>query len=101
MKTIVFISFLCVISMECHCQTWLPVGGGMNGFAGLLCVYNNKLYVGGTYTMAGGITANDIAVWNGSKWDSLGSGIKHKSGGGLGVVLGYDSVLYAAGQFYG
>ena len=36
--------------------------------------YNGKLYVGGDFTKAGSISANNIATWDGGQWDSLGSG---------------------------
>ncbi len=32
------------------------------------------VYVGGDFTGAGGMSANDIARWNGVTWESLGSG---------------------------
>ena len=40
-----------------------------------LVVYDNKLIAGGLFTTAGGVSANYIASWDGSSWDSLGSGM--------------------------
>ena len=33
------------------------------------------LYAGGYFTTAGGVTANNIAKWDGSAWSALGSGM--------------------------
>ena len=38
---------------------------------------NGNIYVGGAFTHAGGLTANYIAVWNGSSWSNLGSGMDY------------------------
>ena len=34
-----------------------------------------NVYVGGSFTQAGGIPAQNIARWNGSGWSSLGAGL--------------------------
>ena len=34
-----------------------------------------NLYVGGDFTVAGDVPANNIAKWNGSSWSALGSGM--------------------------
>ena len=33
--------------------------------------YENKIYVGGSFSTAGGISSQYLARWNGSDWDSL------------------------------
>jgi hypothetical protein len=58
------------------------------------------LYVGGSFSSAGGVPATGIARWNGSAWSALGSGVGgsvfalavHDDGGGL--------ALYAGGFFF-
>lgn len=61
-----------------------PFGSGL-GVAGcgygsnatlVAMVYNGNLIVGGGFSSANGISVNNIAQWNGTKWDSLGSGVK-------------------------
>src|SRR5262249_24972436 len=61
------------------------------------------LYAGGLFTTAGGVAANHIAKWDGSRWSALGSGI-----GGVGLVEvqalkvfddGTGPALYAGGLF--
>jgi hypothetical protein len=49
------------------------VGTGLNVLA--LGVYNGSLYAGGTFTTAGGVSANNVARWNGSSWSACGSGV--------------------------
>jgi hypothetical protein len=40
-----------------------------------LAVTNSTLYAGGIFTTAGGVSAANIASWNGSAWSPLGSGV--------------------------
>jgi hypothetical protein len=35
----------------------------------------NRLYVGGSFATAGGVTANGIACWDGVQWHAMGTGI--------------------------
>jgi hypothetical protein len=46
---------------------------GVSVFA--LAVLGNDLYAAGSFTTAGGVSANSIAKWNGSSWSALGSGM--------------------------
>ncbi|GFO81508.1 MAG: hypothetical protein A49_11350 [Methyloceanibacter sp.] len=56
-------------------STWSVVGSGINnGSVTSLVVYNNSLYVGGTFTNAAGVGANYLARWNGSSWSTVQSG---------------------------
>jgi len=88
---------------------WNAVGGGLSAgsdqpscFA-LLIDENGVVYVGGTFTHAGGIPANSIAKWDPttSTWDSLGSGLKY--GASLGecdaLYLDGNGRLYVGGSF--
>jgi len=63
-----------------------------------LTVYNGNLFAGGTFTKAGNISANNIAQWNGSVWDSLGSGITSFNGTVLALAV-YKGKLYVGGIF--
>ena len=56
-------------------SAWAPLGSGMSGGVyvyprvGVLAFDNfGKLYAGGSFAMAGGVTVNQIAMWNGSVW---------------------------------
>jgi len=60
---------------------WSALGAGMPGVTFpdyteyVLAVSGTTLYVGGSFTTAGGVSANNIAAWNGGAWSALGSGI--------------------------
>ena len=40
-----------------------------------LCVYHNKLYVGGEFTMVNGIPAKCLASYDGTSWSEVGGGV--------------------------
>ena len=52
-------------------------------------------HVGGGFSQAGGAIANGVAVWDGSSWATLGSGMD----GGAYALAVEDSGLYAGGDF--
>lgn len=54
---------------------WSPMGLGMSGWVGALCVYSDELVAAGSFTMAGGIPANRVAAWNGIAWHPFGNGV--------------------------
>lgn len=55
------------------------------------------LIVGGTFTMAGGQSANRIAAWDGARWHSLGAGLNNNVRA-LAVLPGTNE-LVAGGDF--
>ena len=60
-----------------------------------LAVYQGCLYAGGDFQYSSGFKTNFIAKWNGTVWDSVGSGMNHQ-------VLTLDTcngLLYAGGSF--
>ncbi len=40
-----------------------------------MTIYNGELIVGGAFNAAGGISANNIASWDGARWKPLGAGV--------------------------
>jgi len=56
--------------------TWNPVGVAdpVGAFVYVLTTYNGDLIAGGQFTSASGVSANNIARWNGKCWKPLGSG---------------------------
>ena len=60
---------------------------------------DGNLYVGGHFTLAGGISANGIAVWDGSNWSTLGSGINATSASVYAIAFGSGSTVYIGGNF--
>jgi hypothetical protein len=84
---------------------WSRLWTGTNGQVEILQLCPNgtgghDLYAGGNFTLAGGVTVNRIARWNGTAWSALGTGMNSYveaiafADNGAG---GYD--IYAAGQF--
>jgi len=61
-------------------SAWEPLAQGANGTVHSLAVHDDgmasgaALYAGGTFTMAGGLSANRLARWFGSAWNPLGGG---------------------------
>mgnify|MGYP001426116568 CR=1 FL=1 len=57
---------------------WSALGSGVTGQVTSMCVYDDgdgpMLYVGGTFTSAGGVTSNRIARWDGAAWFAVGDG---------------------------
>jgi len=99
---IFFLFSLFTFHFSLFAQTWEPVGSGLTGedtnlkeVVYTMCVYNNKLYVGGRFTQAGKLKANHIASWDGTKWDSLGCG----TNGDVEALCVYKHWLALAGDF--
>lgn len=96
-------------------STWSDVGGGVSGrwqrvrtLATYIDGERTRVIVGGNFSGAGGQSANNIAVWDGESWRSLGSGVQLEpfiSGTPPGVEAlalfddGSGLAIYAAGSF--
>jgi hypothetical protein len=58
----------------------------------------NTMYVGGSFTNAGGIPAADrIAKWNGNAWSAIGPAIANN--GSVFAIAVHDGKVYAGGNF--
>ena len=68
---------------------------GVNGTVYALTVYDGDLIVGGQFTEAGGGPANNIARWDGTSWNPIGSGVNHV----VYALAVYDGSLIAGGLF--
>jgi hypothetical protein len=91
-------------------STWRPLAGGVLGprdqygewpSVGALHVVDEKLYVGGHFQAAGNVTANNIAVWDGSSWNALGAGLQPGDAGWAGAftLCPYNGSVYVGGRF--
>ncbi len=87
---------------------WSSVGGGLsNGDVRALAVFDDgtgpALYVGGTFTSAGGQTLNRIARWDGAQWTPLLVGANNGVNAAVyGLAVSNDDgapSLYAVGEF--
>lgn len=93
--------------------TWSPLTGpsgfGLsgvpNGGGADMVVFDDgsgpALYVGGSFTTAGGVAASNIARWDGTTWSDVGGGLNNS----VSALAVYDDghgggpALYAAGEF--
>ncbi len=83
-------------------QSWVPVGGGIEGNVEDLAISDDgKLYAGGYFGMVRGSPVNSVAMWNGLHWVPLGDGLKNQEYPGRVNVLAIDQngALYAGGEF--
>lgn len=77
---------------------WYPLGTGIGPPGGTtivnsLAVSNNNVYAGGSFSFAGGVTAPNIARWDGTNWYALGVG----PGGVVASITVRTNGVYAAG----
>src|SRR5207245_10848585 len=85
---------------------WTTLGGGIVGTAvDSLAASGGYVYAGGRFASAGGISAANIARWDGTDWSALGKGIRVYDGVGGGenaivrTLLATGNGLYAGGVF--
>lgn len=90
--------------------SWRSVGGGVENFSRVyaLIVFDDgngdALYAAGSFTRAGGVSANAVARWDGLSWSALGDGL---TGGFFETIIfalavyddGTGPAIYAAGRF--
>jgi len=74
---------------------WSAIGEGVNDRVLALLEYDGQLVVAGFFDSAGGIAANNIAVWDGTTWSTLGSGMN----GEVCALTIHEGQLIAGGLF--
>lgn len=87
--------------------SWSSLGSGMGAtpvgynYVFSLAEFNGNLYAGGMYSTAGGVTANSIAMWDGSAWHSMNGGVQYGGSNVFAVnaLSVYNNDLYASGIF--
>ena len=70
---------------------------GVNGEVYAIAVSGNDVYVGGYFSAAGGVKANNIAKWNGTSWSALGSGV---TGGNSTFSAGVSAIAVSGNNVY-
>jgi len=92
-------------------HTWSPLTGsggtGIDGTVRAMAVYDDgsgpALYVGGEFTTAGGLTANNIAKWDGSEWSALAGASGTGTDDYVWTITTFDDgtgpALYIGGEF--
>jgi len=85
-------------------EAWSALGSGIAGgllanvFA-LAVATDGTLYVGGSFTTAGGSPAANVAQWDGEAWSAVGSGLTGPGANVLALSLDAGGTLYAGGRF--
>jgi len=89
-------------------QSWHPItsdlymdnGLGGNGGGSVLALqeYQDKLYIGGIFSQAGGSAIGGLAVWDGISWDSIFHG--DSLTGSAEDFTVHENKLYMTGLFY-
>jgi hypothetical protein len=76
-------------------------GGSMTNSVNAFVVFNGSLIAAGNFTNINGVSANNIAKWDGSSWSSLGSGIRIDSADYdiINALYVYNNELYVGGYF--
>lgn len=79
-------------------RQWDSLGTGVNGSVFALAAYGSKIYVGGSFTEAGGAGASYIAQYDSvtRRWNPLDSGL---NGYVRALAVAADGTLFAAGDF--
>lgn len=77
-------------------STWNALGVGVAGdVLSIACDSSGNVYAGGSFVTAGGVTVNDIARWDGSNWNAMGSTMPK------GLVISVTALaIDAAGNVY-
>lgn len=73
---------------------WQPLGGGTDGDVRVMLeLANGNLLVAGEFSIAGGVPASRVAVWDGSAFQPLGAGVQ----GVVNCAVEHDGQLYLGG----
>ena len=84
-------------------RLWKPLGEGVQiagdtvaGWVQDIVVKDGQVFATGEFGTAGGLAAQNIARWDGTAWQPLGSGL---NGRGNQFAVGLDNRLYVVGEF--
>lgn len=80
-----------------------PLAGGVDGSVYAIAIHDDgsgpAIFAAGRFEQAGGISARNIAKWDGSSWVALGLGVGNANSGGVQAMGTYGSSLFVAGDF--
>ena len=97
--TLCSLLYVLIININSFGQSWNSIPG-TNGtvYAMLYDNVNGYLFIGGDFTVVGGVQANRIARWNGNTWSPLGSGMNNTVRA-LSFLQGSSGDIVAGGSF--
>ncbi len=95
LKLLPFVFLLFLAQLKVYAQIAIPLSSGLSGSVECQAVYNGEVYVGGQFTIAGGVSAIFIAKWNGTTWSAVGSGTNDW----VYSMAVYNGELYVGGNF--
>ncbi len=64
-----------------------------------MAVYNGELIIAGSFASVNGVTAKNIAKWNGTTWSALGDGVYSSDGGEVWSLAVSNGYLFVGGRF--
>lgn len=76
-----------------------PGDHGINGPVHAIAVFQGDLYVGGNFSSAGGIAANNLARWDGERWWPVGAGGGNGASAAVLALAVVEDDLYIGGVF--
>jgi RHS repeat-associated protein len=86
-------------------EQWTPLSSGLRKSSGgvhmtaMALTGNGDLYVGGTFTNAGGVALRNVARWDGAQWHPLGQGAFNGVNSSVEALALHGNDLYAGGAF--
>ena len=88
-------------------SAWSSLDAGLEGAVWAMTTWDgpggDRLYIGGSFPTAGGVTAGGIAAWDGVQWHSLGAGITGSFSPYVASMMAFDDgngpKLYVGGRF--
>lgn len=77
---------------------WSAIGTGVAGASvnAIAVDSSGNVYIGGSFSSAGGVSASNIAMWDGTSWNPLGDGL---NGTVWAITVGSDGNVYVGGEF--
>jgi len=86
---------------------WHALGGGIyddpsngGGIVTSIAVHGQNVYAAGRFSKAGDVTANQIAMWDGVIWSSLGTGLTGPiNNTAVQSILVHDNAVFVSGSF--
>lgn len=91
------LNYICKMNTNGETHELMSLGTGFNSYVSCLTIDNmGNLYVGGNFTVVGGVVVNYIAKWNGDNWAPLAHGLSSMPNA---MVIDKENNLIVGGTF--